>query len=131
MNFFARARLHWQDFWSVLLSGYPVLRAGRHYGKAFRLDRAGRHAEAFELTTRALASLPDPERSRDDATVGARLGLAVLHAQLAARLGRPELAQPEIRKALGAWGDASVDHPAVREHLNWLRSQLKDTGNDR
>lgn len=128
MRVFDKARFQFDDFWSSVLSIYPSMRAGRHYGRALRLEAAGRHAEAFELTTRALAALPEPPRGLGGAVLGARLGLAVLHAQLATSLGRPELAQPEIRKTLQVCGTTSTDHPAVRERLNWLRGQLDEDG---
>lgn len=111
-------------------SVYPSMKAARRYGRAVRLEAAGKHAKAFELTTLALASLPEPEGVAG-LTEGARLSLTVLHAQLATRLGRPELAQPEIRKALQAYGHCNTNHPAVRDHLNWLRSQLEQHGNER
>lgn len=49
-----------QEVWFVLRGAYPNAKAGRLYGKALRLEKAGRYEEAFAITGRALECLPTP-----------------------------------------------------------------------
>jgi hypothetical protein len=124
MGSLAKFRQQVHEFWSVIRSIYPSMKSARHYSRALRLEAAGQYATAFELTGRALGALPE-RKGVAGLTEGMRLTLAVLHAQLAIRLGSPELAYPEMRKAIEVCGDRDMGPSAIRERVDWLRSQLE------
>jgi hypothetical protein len=113
-----------KEVWSVLRGAYPGAKAARLYGKALSLEKAGRCEEAFVVTTRALECLRPLSTLNSDPTVGQRLVITVLHAELAARLGTPSIAQEAIQTAIQA-GRESEQNPQIREYIDWLKHRLE------
>src|SRR3954453_21180321 len=76
-------------------------RAASLYGRALKLQKKGRHPDAFALIGEALALLPDTvdvDNASSDAVISSCLVMTVDYADLAAQLGMPRAADDAIRK---------------------------------
>jgi hypothetical protein len=108
---------------SLLRGAGPAAKASGKHGRAVRLAERGRTDEAFELTKQALDLLEGPGIDQASPPVlSVVLVTTVLHADLAAKLGRPSAADGAVRKAIKLAAPLA-DDPKLRGYVEWLQKR--------
>ena len=118
----------------MLRSYFTALRASGRFGRATKLERRGRAAEALDVAREALSLLRAPHVVRSNpAEASVLLSLTVLTERLSVELGQPGTELVDLRDSVSALenledaGSSSVRQMRA-EWLPFLRSRLESVG---
>jgi len=103
------------------------MRCAGLFGRAVKLERAGRDQEADPILRDVLTRLSSPRIDPKLPLVASLVVSAnILAAQLALKLGDRERARETLRDGLAAWGSTDAGaHGALAETLQWARTILR------
>jgi hypothetical protein len=103
------------------------MRCAGLFGRAVKLERAGRHHEADPILRAVLTHLSAPEIDpKLPQVVSLVVSTNILAAQIALKLGDRERARETLRNGLAAWGSTDAGtRGALAETLQWARTTLQ------
>ena len=111
---------------TVVRSLIAAMRCAGLFGRAVKLERAGRGQEADPILREVLTRLSSP---KIDPTLPHVVSLVVsaniLAAQIALKFGDRERARETLRSGLAAWGSTATNSARLSETLQWARTALQ------
>jgi DNA-binding GntR family transcriptional regulator len=109
-----------------------VLRLQREIGLARRLQRQGRHGEAFRLALCTFADLSSLTAAGNPAASALLSTYAVFLDKLATQMGQPEAAREQLQQALAVCEEMLPTSPklqaTLQQYVTWYKHRLAQTG---